>query len=138
LPLSRSFRLVLCVILFAIASGCQLKSEPASAGLITADPGAFVVHSVERYYDQSGSADSMIVVVKATYTNHDSNPQLVSASKFQLLDPNLMAIYFGISGGNINIPSMPDAQVDPGKSVDIAVGFRVPSSTSTARLTYRP
>lgn len=131
-------RLAFVAVLAAFASGCQLKSAPTSTGLISVDPNAFVVHSVDRYYDQGGDTDAMILVIKATYTNQDASPQLVTASKFQLLDPNLMAVYFGISGGNVNIPSMPDARIDPGKSVDITVGFRVPPSMSTARLTYRP
>ena len=134
------FSLALLAAVALAAAGCQLKSAPsAGSNYVTADPSTFVLHSVDRFEDPGGTeTSSLIVVVRATYTNPEQNPEMITPSKFQLLDPNLMAVYYGLSGGNINVPSMPDTELAPGKSVDIAVAFRVPSSMTTARLTYRP
>jgi len=104
---------------------------------ITTDPAAFTLASVDRYNDPNGGAtDSAIVVVKATYTNHEANPEPISPEHFVLLDPNLMTEYYGLSGGGITIPSMPQTRLDPGKSMEISVGFRVPAAMSGARLAY--
>ena len=138
---NRPFHCIASLVAFlvaATATGCQLKSaSTVPANFITVDPKAFVVHSVDRYEDPLGSGtDSMIVVIKATYTNPGALPERIGPDKFALLDPTLMAIYYGLSGGGIDIPSMAPTSLDPGKSTDIAVGFRVPSSMSGARLTY--
>lgn len=126
----------LCVALLA---GCQLKSAAVPNDFITADPHAFVIKSVQRYDDPNGTAtDSTIVVVQATYTNPESRPETISPDKFALLDPNLMATYAGLSGGDISIPAMETAQLDPGKSMDITIGFRVPAAMTAARLVYKP
>ena len=120
-------------------AGCQLKAASVPSNFITADPGTFVLKNVQRYDDANGSStDSSIVVVTATYTNHEANPEQLAPEKFQLLDPTLMTTYVGLSGGGIDIPSMPATQLAPGKSADITVGFRVPSSMSGARLVYHP
>jgi hypothetical protein len=137
--MSRFGRPFAVALLTALLAACQLKSTPVPANFVTVDPDAFVIKSVDRYNDPNGGATtSTIVVVKATYTNPEGNPETISADKFALLDPNLMAVYTGLSGGDINIPSMPLTRLDPGKSTDIAVGFRVPGSMSGGRLVYRP
>jgi len=127
----------LCV---ALLPGCQLKSASTPPNdYITADPTTFVIKSVHRYDDPNGSAtDSLIVVIQATYTNPETRPETISPDKFELLDPNLMATYQGLSGGGISIPTMATVQVDGGKPVDIAIGFRVPAAMSAARLVYKP
>jgi hypothetical protein len=136
----RSTFLAAIIALSVVIAGCQLKTgQPVYDNFVTVDSNAFVLHGVDRFDDTSGSAtNSAIVVVKATYTNPESNPESITPSKFELLDPNLMAVYFGIAGGNIDIPSMQDTQLAPGKSVEITIGFRVPAALTTARLAYRP
>lgn len=122
----------------ALTAGCQLKSAAVPANFITVDPARFVLHNVDRFGDpQANDNSSMIVVVKATYTNPEANPEPISPDKFVLLDPNLMAEYSGLSGGNVNVPAMATTRLDPGKSIEIAVAFRVPASMSTARFAYR-
>ena len=127
---------VSCAMLVA---GCQLKAQPVPPNYITVNPNDFVLKTVQRYDDPNGNlTNSTIVVIAATYTNHEGLPETISAEKFELLDPNLMATYVGLTGGGINVPSMGTTQLDPGKSTDINVGFRVPVAMSTARLVYRP
>lgn len=121
-----------------LASACQMKSTPVPPNFITVDPSNFVLKSVDRFTDPNGgTTNSTIVVVKATYTNNEGAYEPISADKFILLDPILQTYYVGLSGGDINIPSMAQTTLAPGKSADIAVGFRVPGSMSTARLAYR-
>ncbi len=123
----------------ASIAGCQLKASPVPQNFITVDPNTFVLKSVQRYEDPNGTqTDSSIIVVTATYTNREGNPQTIGPDKFALLDPNLMATYVGQSGGGIDIPAMPMSTLAPGKSVDIQVGFRVPAAMSGARLVYHP
>jgi hypothetical protein len=120
-------------------AGCQLKSAAVPANFITVDPATFVLHSVDRYQGQGlNGTDSTIVVVKATYTNPETNPEAISPDRFQLLDPSLMAVYYGLAGGDVNIPPMQNTTIAAGKSVDVTVGFRVPAAMTTARLVYRP
>jgi hypothetical protein len=135
----RFVRPLAVALLMAMLAACQLKSTPVLPNFVTVDPSAFALKSVDRFNDPNGGATtSMIVVVKATYTNQEANPETISPDKFALLDPNLMAVYTGLSGGDINIPSMPLTRLDPGKSTEIVVGFRVPGSMSGGRLVYRP
>ena len=137
--MSRFVRPPAVALLAALLAACQLKATPVPPNFVTVDPSAFVLKSVERYDDPNGAPTaSMIVVVKATYTNPEASAETISPDKFALLDPNLMAVYVGLSGGDVNIPSMPLTRLDPGKSSDIAVGFRVPGSMSGGRLVYRP
>lgn len=126
----------LCVALLA---GCQLKSAPPPNDFITADPSTFVIKNVQRYVDPNGTTtDSMIVVIQATYTNPETHPETISPDRFELLDPNLMATYQGLSGGGISIPTMATVQLAAGKPLDVTIGFRVPSAMSAARLVYKP
>lgn len=135
----RPARAFAAVLLIASLCACQLKSTPVPSNFITVDPANFVLKGVDRFTDPNGTTtDAMIVVVKATYTNQEANPETIAADKFVLLDPDLMAVYAGLAGGDVNIPSMQQTQLGPGKSIDIAIGFRVPSSMSAARLAYRP
>jgi len=133
----RSLRLFAIVLAALLAAACQLKSTPVPPNFITVDPADFVLKSVDRYTDpNAGTMSSTIVVVKATYTNNEGTSETISADKFVLLDPILQTYYVGLSGGDVNIPSLPQTTLAPGKSADIAVGFRVPGSMSTARLAY--
>jgi hypothetical protein len=133
----RSVRLFAVALAAVLAAACQLKSTPVPPNFITVDPANFVLKSVDRYTDpNAGTLNSTIVVVKATYTNGEGTAETISADKFILLDPILQTYYVGLSGGDVNIPSMPQTTLAPGKSADIAVGFRVPGSMSTARLAY--
>jgi hypothetical protein len=135
--MTTSVRSIALALVAATLAACQLKSTPAPSTFITAEPSAFVIKSVDKYNDPNAAAtSSLIVVVKATYTNQEAVPESISPDKFTLLDPDLMAIYYGLSGGDVNIPSMSNTHLDPGKSIDITVGFRVPGTMSTARLTY--
>ena len=128
------FAVALCAVL---AAACQLKSTPVPPNFITVNPADFVLKSVDRYTDpNAGATNSTIVVVKATYTNNEGAIEPISADKFILLDPVLQTYYVGLSGGDVNIPSMPQTSLLPGKSADIAVGFRVPATLSTGRLAY--
>ena len=123
----------------ALSSGCQLKGTAVNTSFITVDPSAFVLKSVQRYEDPNGAQnDSSIVVITATYTNHEANAETIAPEKFELLDPNLMTTYLGLAGGGVYIPSMPLTQLAPNKSADIQIGFRVPSAMSGARLVYHP
>jgi len=135
--MSRPVRLFAIAVAFALSAACQLKSTPVPPNFITADPSRFVLKSVDRFTDPNGgTTNSTIVVVKATYTNGEGAPETIAADKFILLDPTLQTYYVGLSGGDVRIPSMAQTTLLPGKSVDIAVGFRVPDAMSTARLAY--
>jgi len=135
--MTRAVRLFSVAAAIALSAACQLKSTPVPPNFITADPSSFVLKSVDRFTDPNGGAtNSTIVVVKATYTNGEGAIETISADKFVLLDPTLQTYYTGLSGGDVRIPSMAQSTLAPGKSVDIAVGFRVPDSMSTARLVY--
>lgn len=137
--MSTSRSAIAAALCFALLNGCQLKSVPAPNDFITADPSTFVIKDVQRYDDPNGTTtDSMIVVIKATYTNPESRPETISPEKFALLDPNLMATYQAVSGGGISIPTMATVQLAAGKPMDITVGFRVPAAVTAARLVYKP
>ena len=130
---------IAAALCFALLPGCQLKSAPAPNDFITADPSTFIIKDVQRYVDPNGTTtDSMIVVIRATYTNPESRPETISPDKFALLDPNLMATYQGLSGGGISIPAMATVQLAAGKPIDVTVGFRVPAAVTAARLVYKP
>ncbi len=121
------------------APGCQVKSAPASAGTITADPGAFVIHDMNRYADNQAQAIMQnIIVISVTFTNTDHLPQLVAPSKFVLLDQNTQATFYALSGGDIRIPNSVTTNLDPGKSIDVTLGFRVPATLTSALLMFRP
>ena len=120
----------------SIAAGCQLKSAPVPANFVTVDPSTFTLKSVDRYPDPQGDNDWVLVVIKATYTNPEGLPETIAPSKFTLIDPNLETYYYALSGGNIDVPEMPNSTLASGKSIDVSLGFRVPSLMTTARLTY--
>lgn len=120
----------------SLACGCQVKSEPVPPNLITVDPATFTLKSVDRYPDPQGDNDWILVVIKATYVNPEGLPETISPSKFTLIDPNLETYYYALSGGNIDVPEMQNSTLAPGKSIDVSLGFRVPSLMTTARLTY--
>lgn len=120
-------------------AGCQTKSAPAADSFITADPNLFAIHSINRYPDQSANATfDVIVVVVATFTNHERIAQAIAPSHFILTDQATNATYYALSGGSVNVIPMTQRVLDPGNSADITIGFRVPTATTSARLMYHP
>jgi len=135
--MSRSARLFTIALFAVLAAACQLKSTPVPPNFITVNPADFVLKNVDRFTDPNGGpTNSTIIVIKATFTNNQGTAVPISPDKFILLDPVLQTYYVGLSGGDVNIPTFPLTTLLPGKSVDIAVGFRVPGTLSTARLAY--
>jgi len=131
--------------LFALVSalgGCAWGCQPESLGaqsLVTADPAEFTIHSVDRIAgQQAGTIADDIVVVSATFSNAQGVQEIVAPNRFVLTDQSTNATYYGLSGGSIDVPAMGSSAVEPGKSVEITVGFRVPVTLATARLTYHP
>ncbi len=127
-----------CVCVAVIAAGChQTPADSNANNFVTADK-TFTVHSVDTY--QSGPGDAQlgqIVVVTVTYTNPDVNNETITPSKFALIDLTTQATYLGLSGGDIHVPSMPNASLEPSKSIDLQIAFRVPTTLGPARLVYR-
>jgi|GEM_PF-2999536 len=122
----------------ACVAGCQTKSA-AAQGFVSAAPAEFAIHAVERIADQqAGTIPDQLVIVSATFENTQGVPEIVAPNKFVLTDQATNATYYGLSGGNVNAPVMSSASVEPGKSIEIAVGFRVPITLAAARLTYHP
>jgi len=127
----------------SLAANCQANPTPAQSpgysGFISADPTAFSIQSVDRFADeQAGTIQSTIVVVAATFTNVDVVPEVIEPDRFVLTDQTTNAAFYGLSGTNINIPSMATTSIEPGKSAEIRVGFRVPLTMTAARLAYHP
>jgi hypothetical protein len=138
MPISK-IRIAASAALIAVGlTGCQLKHAPVPPNFITSDS-TFVLHSVDRYDEGvlSGT-DTMIVVVKATYTNPEAGTETITPDRFQLIDPTLETVYYGLNGGDIHVPSMSQTSLAPGKPLEITVGFRVPASMAGGRLVYRP
>jgi hypothetical protein len=130
--------LALAAALACSLSACQMKQATVPPNFITTDS-SFVLQSVQRYDEgQTSGTDTMLVTVKALYTNPDSQNELITSDRFQLIDPILEAVYYGINGGGIDVPSMPQIALPPGKQTTIEVAFRVPAALTTARLVYRP
>lgn len=124
---------------FAALAGCQVKAASTPPNFISADPSSFVVHHIDRYdAGQVNGTDTLVVVVAATYTNGSGAPEIISADKFELIDQTLEAVYVGLSGGDIRIPTLPATTLAAGKSIDVTLGFRVPASMSNGRLAYYP
>ncbi len=117
--------------------GCKPTSSTIPAWL-TADD-SFVIHDATRYNTQdTNDVSTLVVVIETTYTNKTSIQQAIRPERFQLLDLNMGTQYNGMNGGNIHVPQMTYSYLDPGKSIDLTLGFRVSTSISSARLAYTP
>lgn len=138
MPFRRLPALALAAVLASSLSACQMKQAAVPPNFITTDS-TFVLQSVQRFDEgQTNGTDTMLVTVKALYTNTDTQNELITSDRFQLIDPILEAVYYGLNGGGIDVPSMPQSTLAPGKQTTILVAFRVPPALTTARLVYRP
>jgi len=119
--------------------GCKTVANPVLAG-ITVDTNSFVLHNENIYPSQNANDyNNAILVMDVTYTNRDPIPQAMSPEHFVLIDQNTLAQYRALDGGDIHIPNFAfGGLLDPGKPVDLSLGFRVPMSIATARLSYSP
>lgn len=123
----------------AVSTACQMKESTLKADSLVADPRAFVIHNAKRLSDlQSQTIPQNIIVLEVTFTNVDELAAFIAPSRFQLVDLTSQATYYALSGGDINIPPLPATSLDPGKSIDVTIGFRVPATTAAVRLVYRP
>jgi hypothetical protein len=122
-----------------IIAGCKTPAIPVPAG-ITVDTTSFVLHSYNTYPSQNANDyNNTIAVFDVTYTNHDPIPQAMSPSHFVLIDQTTLAQYRALDGGDIHVPVFGyGGLLDPGKSIDVSVGFRVPATMALARLSYSP
>ena len=123
----------------ALLAGCKTPADTNPAWL-TADTKAFVVHSVNYFPTQNANDyNNQIVVIDVTYNNTDPIPQIMRPSKFVLIDQNTLAQYHALDGGDIHVPSFgAGGTLDPGKTLDLSLGFRVPSGMTSAHLSYSP
>ncbi|MBV8223314.1 MAG: hypothetical protein JO293_08120 [Candidatus Eremiobacteraeota bacterium] len=130
---------LLASIAVLILAGCKTAANPVPAG-ITVDTNSFVLHNFNQYPAQNANDyNNTIVVFDVTYTNHDPIPQAMSPSHFVLIDQTTLAQYRALDGGDIHIPVFGyGGLLDPGKSIDVSVGFRVPATMALARLSYSP
>jgi hypothetical protein len=137
---SLSIRVASALLCAAAAAASLAACKPPADNTnnqLTADPKAFVIHNVTRYSGQdANSMNSQILVVEVTYTNTDQAPQTIQPNRFALLDQTTQAQYKALAGGDIHVPSMAFATLDPGKTIDLTLGFRVPLSMTSARLAY--
>ena len=127
---------------FAIASalaGCRETSTTVPAN-VTVDDKNFVMHSVHIYPSQDASQyNTAILVVDFTYKNTDPIPQVIQPAKFVLIDQQTNAQYHGLDGGDIHVPQPAVyASLDPEKTIDLSIGFRVTPNLLAARLSYSP
>ncbi|HLN46712.1 MAG TPA: hypothetical protein VK216_00445 [Magnetospirillaceae bacterium] len=127
-----------CAFVLALG-GCKTSPNPTMAG-ITVDTSSFVLHNENIYPTQNANDyNNAILVMDVTYTNRDPIPQAMSPEHFVLIDQNTLAQYRALDGGDIHIPNFQvGGLLDPGKPVDLSLGFRVPMSIITARLSYSP
>ncbi|HME80549.1 MAG TPA: hypothetical protein VKF82_00585 [Candidatus Eremiobacteraceae bacterium] len=131
--------LLLAVVVALVLVGCKTTPNPTLAG-ITVDTSSFVLHNENIYASQNANDyNNAILVMDVTYTNHDPIPQAMSPEHFVLIDQNTLAQYRALDGGDIHIPNFAiGGLLDPGKPVDLSLGFRVPMGITVARLSYSP
>jgi hypothetical protein len=120
--------------------GCKESAQSAYPAGITVDQKSFVLHNLNIYPGQNANDyNNGIMVVDVTYTNHDPIPQALGPSHFVLIDQSTNAEYRALDGGDIHIPPFTaSGLLDPEKSVDLSLGFRVPINIVLARLSYSP
>lgn len=129
--------LALAVLSLLALAACRTTSDQVPSSLV-ADSG-FVIHDFHEYSSQNGEAyNTQIAVISVSYTNKDSIPQTLMPSKFVLTDLTNLAQYKALDGGDVHVPTFAITTLDPGKTTDITLGFRVSPSLTSARLSYSP
>ncbi|MBV8170987.1 MAG: DUF4352 domain-containing protein [Candidatus Eremiobacteraeota bacterium] len=123
-----------------LLGGCKESAQSAYPAGITVDTRSFVLHNINIYPGQNANDyNNGIMVVDVTYTNHDPIPQAMSPSHFVLIDQSTNAQYQALDGGDIHIPPFTaSGLLQPEKTVDLSLGFRVPINIQLARLSYSP
>lgn len=133
-----------CAAAFALVSlstlalaACRTTSDQVPSSLV-GDNG-FVIHDFHEYPTQNGTAyNTEIAVISVSYTNRDTIPQTLMPSKFVLTDLANLAQYKALDGGDIHVPTFAIMTLDPGKTTDLQLAFRVSASLTSARLSYSP
>jgi hypothetical protein len=130
----------LLLVAFALLPAAGCKPQSTNPAGITVDPTTMVLHNVNIFASQNANDyNNSIMVIDITYTNHDPIPQALEANKFVLIDQNTLAQYHALDGGDIHVPVFTQSGLlDPDKTVDLSLGFRVPASIVVARLSYSP
>jgi len=129
--------LALAALSASALAACRTTADQTPSSLV-ADNG-FVVHEVHEYPAQNAVPyNTQILLVTVSYTNHDAIPQLIEPSKFVLTDLATLAKYEALDGGDIRVPTFQYMTLEPGKTADFTLGFRVSISTTSARLSYAP
>jgi len=124
--------------LFALTlAACRPASDQVPSSIV-GDNG-FVIHEVHEYPAQNAVPyNTQILLITVSYTNKDAIPQTLMPSKFVLTDLNTLGQYNALDGGDVRVPSFQIISLDPGKTVDLTLGFRVSLTTVSARLSYSP
>lgn len=140
LPLRALHALVLAGVATLALTGCPTTSASTNPAGITVDPNTMVLHNVNIYPSQNANSyNNAIMVMDITYTNHDPIPQAMGPNHFVLIDQNTLAQYRALDGGDIRVPTFAiGGLLEPGKPVDLSLGFRVPAGIVLARLSYSP
>jgi len=121
---------------FALAA-CRTPADQLPASLVADNN--FVVHEVHEYPAQNAVPyNTQILLITVSYTNKDAIPQALAPSKFILTDLTTLAQYNALDGGDVRIPTFQYLTLDPGKTADFTLGFRISLSTTSARLSYAP
>jgi hypothetical protein len=120
-------------------AGCRDTSSTVPAN-ITVDDKAMVLHAVHVYPTQNANDyNGAILVVDITYTNTDPIPQPIQPNKFVLIDQQTLAQYHALDGGDIHVPQPSvNTLLDPAKTIDLSLGFRVPPNLLAGHLSYTP
>jgi len=126
-------------VLMGATGGCHEASTSVPAN-VTVDDKNFVLHAVHIYSAQDATAyNTAILVVDFTYKNTDPIPQAIGPNHFVLIDQQTNGQYHGLDGGDIHIPQPAVyASLDPDKTIDLSLGFRVPPNLLAARLSWSP
>lgn len=136
---ARALFFAAAIALMGSSGGCHNDQNSVPAN-VTVDDKNFVLHSVHIYPSQDAVAyNEAILVVDLTYKNTDPIPQVIQPNKFVLIDQQTNGQYHGLDGGDIHVPQPAVyATLDPDKTIDLSLGFRVPPTLLAARLSYSP
>jgi len=127
------------IVLMGSNGGCHEAANSVPAN-VTVDDKNFVLHAVHIYPTQDATQyNTAILVVDFTYKNTDPIPQPIAPNHFVLIDQQTNGQYHGLDGGDIHIPQPAVyASLDPDKTIDLSLGFRVPPTLLAARLSWSP
>ena len=135
---AKALLFAVAAVLSAGSSSCHETSSSVPAN-VTVDDRAMVLHAVHAYASQDASAyNTVILVVDITYKNLDQLPQAIQPNKFVLIDQQTLAQYQALDGGDIHIPPAVNTTLDPEKTIDLSLGFRVSPNLIAAHLSYSP